>query len=150
VSYAEKVKEAYDEYRDVDRDFEEFIASTDRLRDFDKFPLLVSLGELYDIVTLLVELSTDDEIGRYIEEDFVIRKIRGATDFLMRIWDAVLQGDPDTLAEELLHADVDQYAANLRGEVSRGAQEGLREGQTGGEGVRPFSFKRGLARALTG
>jgi len=43
VGYAEKVEEAYDEYRDVDRDFEEFIASTDRLRDFDKFPLLVSL-----------------------------------------------------------------------------------------------------------
>ncbi len=125
VGYAEKVEEAYDEYRDVDRDFEEFIASTDRLRDVDKFPLLVSLGELYDIVTLLVELSTVDEIGRYIEEDFVIRKIRGAADFLMRIWDAVLEGDPDTLAEELLHADVDQYAANLRGEVIEALRKAL-------------------------
>ena len=125
VGYAEKVEEAYDEYRDVDRDFEEFIASTDRLRDVDKFPLLVSLGELYDIVTLLVELSTIDESGRYIEEDFVTRKIRGATDFLMRIWDAVLQGDPDALAEELLHADVDQYAANLRGEVIEAIRKAL-------------------------
>ncbi|MFP3320027.1 MAG: hypothetical protein RXO24_05650 [Acidilobus sp.] len=125
MGYAEKVEEAYDEYRDVDRDFEEFIASTDRLRDVDKFPLLVSLGELYDIVTLLIELSTVDESGRYIEEDFVIGKIQDATDFLMRIWDAVLQGDPDTLAEEDLHADVDQYAANLRGEVIEALRKAL-------------------------
>ena len=125
VGYAEKVEEAYDEYRDVDRDFEEFIASTDRLRDVDKFPLLVSLGELYDIVTLLVELPTIDESGRYIEEDFVIRKIRGATEFLRRIWDAVLQGDPDTLAEEDLYADVDDYVANLRGEVIEALRKAL-------------------------
>ncbi|MFP3319869.1 MAG: hypothetical protein RXO24_04855 [Acidilobus sp.] len=125
MGYAEKVEEAYDEYRDVDRDFEEFIASTDRLRDVDKFPLLVSLGELYDIVTLLIELSTVDESGRYIEEDFVIERIQDATDFLMRIWDAVLQGDPDTLAEEDLHVDVDQYATNLRGEVIEALRKAL-------------------------
>ena len=45
--------------------------SADRLKDRDKYLLLVSLGKLYDVVELLSELPTIDGGGRYIEESFV-------------------------------------------------------------------------------
>ncbi len=42
--------------------------------------LLIALGELRDLVELLSELSIADSNGKYIDEDFMIGRIRDATE----------------------------------------------------------------------
>jgi len=117
VNYKEKVDEAYDEFQDVYRDLERLIRSTDRLGEDDRQLLLISLGRLYEIVELLSELPTADGSGRYIEEDFVVRRIRNAAELLREVRNKVAQGTPDSLAEEELDVDVMGYAVAIREEL---------------------------------
>jgi hypothetical protein len=114
VNYVEEVDKAYDEFLDVYWDLERLIRTTDRLREDDRHLLLVALGELRDIVELLSELPTADSNGRYIEEDFVVGRIRDATGLLREVKGAVLEGNPDGLAEEELDLDVHGYAVYIR------------------------------------
>ena len=117
MNYKEKVDEAYDEFQDVYRDLERLIRSTDRLGEDDRQLLLISLGRLYEIVELLSELPTADGSGRYIEEDFVVRRIRNAAELLREVRNKVAQGTPDSLAEEELDVDVMGYAVAIREEL---------------------------------
>jgi len=117
VNYVEKVDETYDEFQDVYWDFERLIRSTDRLREDDRQLLLIALGELRGLVELLSELPTVDGSGRYIEEDFVVQRIRDATELLREVKSAILEGNPDGLAEEELDVDVRGNVVAIREEL---------------------------------
>ncbi|MFP3287955.1 MAG: hypothetical protein RXP86_11900 [Acidilobus sp.] len=132
MNYVEKVNEAYDEFQDVYGDLEMLIRTTDRLRENDRQLLLIALGELRDLVELLSELPTVDGSGRYIEEDFVVQRIRDATELLREVKEAILKGNPDSLAEEELDVDVmgnavvirEELLDELKGALERARQEG--------------------------
>jgi hypothetical protein len=135
MSYIEKVDKAYDEFQNIYRDLEGLVRSTDRLREADRHLLLIALGELRDLVELLSELPTVDGSGRYIEEDFVVGRIRDATELLREIKKAVLKGTPDSLAGEELDVDVHGHVVYIRDEVIealRKALEGARQEGRGG------------------
>jgi CII-binding regulator of phage lambda lysogenization HflD len=117
MNYVEEVDKAYDEFQDVYRDLERLVRSTDRLGEDDRQLLLIALGRLYEIVELLSELPIVDGSGRYIEEDFVVGRIRNATELLREVKSAVLEGNPDSLAEEELDVDVMGYAVAIREEL---------------------------------
>jgi hypothetical protein len=132
MNYVEKVNEAYDEFQDVYGDLEMLIRTTDRLRENDRQLLLLALGGLRDLVELLSELPTVDGSGRYIEEDFVVQRIRDATELLREVKEAILKGNPDSLAEEELDVDVmgnavvirEELLDELKGALERARQEG--------------------------
>jgi len=138
VNYVEKVDETYDEFQDVYWDFERLIRSTDRLREDDRQLLLIALGELRGLVELLSELPTVDGSGRYIEEDFVVQRIRDATELLREVKSAILEGNPDSLAEEELDVDVRGYAVAIREELldvlKRALERARQEGRGGRDG----------------
>jgi len=117
MNYVEEVDKAYDEFQDVYWDLERLIRTTDRLREPDRQLLFIALGELRDLVELLSELPTVDGSGRYIDEDFVVQRIRVATEHLREVKSAILEGDPDGLAEEELDVDVHGYAVYIREEL---------------------------------
>ena len=117
MNYVEEVDKAYDEFQDVYWDFERLIRTTDRLREPDRQLLLIALGELRDLVELLSELPTVDGNGRYIDEDFVIGRIRDATELLREVKGAILEGNPDSLAEEELDIDIRGYVVYVREEL---------------------------------
>jgi len=135
MNYVEKVDEAYDEFQDVYWDFERLIRTTDRLREPDRQLLLIALGELRGLVELLSELPTVDGSGRYIEEDFVVQRIRDATELLREVKSAVLEGNPDGLAEEELDVDVRGNAVAIREELldvlKRALEKARQEGRGG-------------------
>ncbi len=114
MNYVEEVDKAYDEFQDVYMDLERLVRTTDRLREPDRHLLLIALGELRSIVELLSELPTVDGSGRYIEEDFVVGRVRDATGLLREVKGAILEGNPDGLAEEELDLDVHGYAVYIR------------------------------------
>ena len=66
---------------------------------------------------LLSELPTVDGSGKYIEEDFVVGRIRDATELLREIKSAILEGNPDSLAEEELDIDIRGYVVYVREEL---------------------------------
>jgi len=138
MNYVEKVDEAYDEFQDVYMDFERLVRTTDRLREPDRHLLLIALGELRDLVELLSELPTVDGSGRYIEEDFVVQRIRDATELLREVKSAILEGNPDSLAEEELDVDVRGYAVAIREELldvlKRALEKARQEGRGGRDG----------------
>jgi hypothetical protein len=68
-------------------------------------------------VELLSELPTVDGNGRYIDEDFVVQRIRDATELLREIKGAVLERDPDGLAKEELDVDIMGNAVAIREEL---------------------------------
>jgi len=117
MNYVEEVDKAYDEFQDVYWDFERLIRTTDRLREPDRQLLLIALGELRDLMELLSELPTVDGNGRYIDEDFVIGRIRDATELLREVKGAILEGNPDSLAEEELDIDIRGYVVYVREEL---------------------------------
>jgi len=117
MNYVEEVDKAYDEFQDVYMDLERLVRTTDRLREPDRQLLLIALGELSDVIELLSELPTVDGSGRYIEEDFVVGRIRDASELLREVKGAVLEGNPDGLAEEELDVDVHGYAVYIREEL---------------------------------
>ena len=117
MNYVEEVDKAYDEFQDVYMDLERLIRTTDRLREPDRQLLLIALGELRDLVELLSELPTVDGNGRYIDEDFVVQRIQDATELLREVKSAILEGNPDSLAEEELDVDVHGYAVYVREEL---------------------------------
>jgi len=117
MNYVEKVDKAYDEFQDVYWDFERLIRSTDRLREPDRQLLLIALGELRDLVELLSELPTVDGNGRYIDEDFVVQRIQDATELLREVKSAILEGNPDSLAEEELDVDIRGNVVAIREEL---------------------------------
>jgi len=135
MNYVEKVDEAYDEFQDVYWDFERLVRTTDRLREPDRQLLLIALGELRGLVELLSELPTVDGSGRYIEEDFVVQRIRDATELLREVKSAVLEGNPDGLAEEELDVDVRGNAVAIREELldvlKRALEKARQEGRGG-------------------
>jgi len=135
VNYVEEVDKAYDEFQDVYWDFERLIRSTDRLREDDRQLLLIALGELRGLVELLSELPTVDGSGRYIEEDFVVQRIRDATELLREVKSAILEGNPDSLAEEELDVDVMGNAVAIREELldvlKRALERARQEGRGG-------------------
>jgi hypothetical protein len=135
VNYVEKVDEAYNEFQDVYRDLERLIRTTDRLGEDDRQLLLIALGELSDVVELISELPTVDGSGRYIEEDFVVQRIRDATELLREVRNKVAQGTPDGLAEEELDVDVVGYAVAIREELldvlKRALERARQEGRGG-------------------
>jgi len=135
VNYVEEVDKAYDEFQDVYWDFERLIRTTDRLREDDRQLLLIALGELRDLVELLSELPTVDGSGRYIEEDFVVQRIRDATELLREVKSAILEGNPDGLAEEELDVDVMGNAVAIREELldvlKRALERARQEGRGG-------------------
>jgi len=135
MNYVEKVDKAYDEFQDVYWDFERLIRSTDRLREPDRQLLLIALGELRDLVELLSELPTVDGSGRYIEEDFVVQRIRDATELLREVKSAILEGNPDSLAEEELDVDVRGNVVAIREELldvlKRALERARQEGRGG-------------------
>jgi len=135
MNYVEEVDKAYDEFQDVYWDFERLIRTTDRLREPDRQLLLIALGELSDLVELLSELPTVDGSGRYIEEDFVVQRIRDATELLREVKSAILEGNPDGLAEEELDVDVRGYAVAIREELldvlKRALERARQEGRGG-------------------
>jgi hypothetical protein len=140
MNYVEEVDKAYDEFQDVYGDLERLVRSTDRLREPDRQLLLIALGELKGIVKLLSELPSVDGNGRYIEEDFMVQRIRDATELLREIRNEIIQGTPDRLAREELDVDVMGYAVAIRKELldvlkrilERARQEG-RGGRDGGD-----------------
>jgi len=138
MNYVEEVDKAYDEFQDVYWDFERLIRTTDRLREPDRQLLLIALGELSDLVELLSELPTVDGSGRYIEEDFVVQRIRDASELLREVKSAVLEGNPDSLAEEELDVDVRGYAVAIREELldvlKRALEKARQEGRGGRDG----------------
>jgi len=117
MNHVEEVDKAYDEFQDVYGDFERLVRTTDRLREDDRQLLLIALGELRNLVELLSELPTVDGNGRYIEEDFVIGRIRGAAELLREVKSAILEGNPDSLAEEELDIDIRGYVVYVREEL---------------------------------
>ncbi len=117
MNYVEEVDKAYDEFLDVYGDFERLIRTADKLREPDRHLLLIALGELRDLVELLSELPTVDGSGKYIEEDFVVGRIRDATELLREIKSAILEGNPDSLAEEELDIDIRGYVVYVREEL---------------------------------
>jgi len=117
MNYVEKVDKAYDEFQDAYGDLERLVRTTDRLKEDDRQLLLIALGRLYEIVELLSELPTVDGSGRYIEEDFVVGRIRDATELLREVKGAILEGNPDGLAEEELDVDVMGNAVAIREEL---------------------------------
>jgi len=135
MNYVEKVDEAYDEFQDVYWDFERLVRTTDRLREPDRQLLLIALGELRGLVELLSELPTVDGSGRYIEEDFVVQRIRDASELLREVKSAVLEGNPDGLAEEELDVDVRGNAVAIREELldvlKRALEKARQEGRGG-------------------
>jgi len=112
-----KVDKAYDEFQDVYMDLERLIRTTDRLREPDRQLLLIALGELRDLVELLSELPTVDGNGRYIDEDFVVQRIQDATELLREVKSAILEGNPDSLAEEELDVDIRGNVVAIREEL---------------------------------
>ena len=112
-----EVDKAYDEFQDVYWDFERLVRTTDRLREDDRQLLLIALGELRDLVELLSELPTADSNGKHIEEDFVIQRIRDATELLREVKSVILEGNPDSLAEEELDIDIRGYVVYVREEL---------------------------------
>jgi hypothetical protein len=135
MNYVEEVDKAYDEFQDVYWDFERLIRTTDRLREDDRQLLLIALGELRDLVELLSELPTVDGSGRYIEEDFVVQRIRDATELLREVKSAILEGNPDGLAEEELDVDVRGYAVAIREELLDVLKRALERASRGERGV---------------
>jgi hypothetical protein len=131
MNYIEKVDEAYDEFQDVYGDLEMLIRTTDRLRENDRQLLLLALGGLRDLVELLSELPTVDGSGRYIEEDFVVQRIRDATELLREVKGAVLEGNPDSLAEEELDVDVMGNTVAIREELLDVLKRALEKAQEG-------------------
>jgi hypothetical protein len=131
MNYVEEVDKAYDEFQDVYWDFERLVRTTDSLREPDRHLLLIALGELSDLVELLSELPTADSNGRYIEEDFVIRRIRDATVLLRKVKGAILGGNSDSLAEEELDIDIRGYVVYVREELLDMLKRAL-ESQAGG------------------
>jgi len=135
MNYVEKVDKAYDEFQDVYMDLERLVRTTDRLREDDRQLLLIALGELRGLVELLSELPTVDGSGRYIEEDFVVQRIRDATELLREVKSAVLEGNPDGLAEEELDVDVMGNAVAIREELldvlKRALERARQEGRGG-------------------
>jgi len=117
MNYVEKVDKAYDEFQDVYWDFERLVRTTDRLREPDRHLLLIALGELRDLVELLSELPTVDGNGRYIDEDFVVQRIQDATELLREVKSAILEGNPDSLAEEELDVDIRGNVVAIREEL---------------------------------
>jgi len=117
MNYVEKVDKAYDEFQDVYWDFERLVRTTDRLREPDRHLLLIALGELRDLVELLSELPTVDGNGRYIDEDFVVQRIQDATELLREVKGTILEGNPDSLAEEELDIDIRGYVVYVREEL---------------------------------
>jgi len=117
MNYVEKVDKAYDEFQDVYWDLERLIRTTDRLREPDRQLLLIALGELRDLVELLSELPTVDGNGRYIDEDFVVQRIQDATELLREVKSAILEGNPDSLAEEELDVDIRGNVVAIREEL---------------------------------
>jgi len=117
MNYVEKVDKAYDEFQDVYWDFERLVRTTDRLREPDRQLLLIALGELRDLVELLSELPTVDGNGRYIDEDFVVQRIQDATELLREVKSAILEGNPDSLAEEELDVDIRGNVVAIREEL---------------------------------
>jgi len=145
MNYVEKVDEAYDEFQDVYWDLERLVRTTDRLREPDRHLLLIALGELSDLVELLSELPTVDGSGRYIEEDFVVQRIRDATELLREVKSAILEGNPDSLAEEELDVDVRGNVVAIREElldVLKRALERARQEGRGGGWRRQMSYAR--------
>jgi hypothetical protein len=141
MSYIEKINEVYDEFYDTFRNLEMLVRTTDRLRESDRHLLLITLGKLSDVVELLSELPTIDGSGRYIEEDFVVGRIRDATELLREVRDEITQGTPDGLAEEELDVDVHGHVMYIREELldmlkrvlERARQEGASGGRYGGD-----------------
>jgi len=117
MNYAEEVDKAYDEFQDVYGDFERLVRTTDSLREPDRHLLLIALGELRNLVELLSELPTADSNGKYIEEDFVVQRIRDATELLREVKGAILEENPDSLAEEELDIDIRGYVVYVREEL---------------------------------
>jgi len=138
MNYVEEVDKAYDEFQDVYMDLERLVRTTDRLREPDRQLLLIALGELRDLVELLSELPTVDGSGRYIEEDFVVQRIRDATELLREVKSAILEGNPDGLAEEELDVDVRGNAVAIREELldvlKRALEKARQEGRGGRDG----------------
>jgi len=134
MNYVEKVNEAYDEFQDVYWDLERLIRTTDRLREPDRQLLLIALGELRDLVELLSELPTVDGSGRYIEEDFVVGRIRDATELLREVKSAILEGNPDGLAEEELDVDVRGNVVAIREELLDALKRALERARQEGRG----------------
>jgi len=135
MNYVEEVDKAYDEFQDVYWDLERLVRTTDRLREDDRQLLLIALGELRGLVELLSELPTVDGSGRYIEEDFVVGRIRDATELLREVKSAVLEGNPENLAEEELDVDVMGNAVAIREELldvlKRALERARQEGRGG-------------------
>jgi hypothetical protein len=135
VNYVEEVDKAYDEFQDAYGGLEKLVRTTVRLREADRHLLLIALGRLYEIVELLSELPTVDSNGKYIEEDFVVQRIRDATELLREVKGAVLEGNPDSLAEEELDVDVHGYAVYIREELldmlKRALEKARQEGREG-------------------
>ena len=135
MNYVEEVDKAYDEFQDVYWDFERLVRTTDSLREDDRQLLLIALGELRGLVELLSELPTVDGNGRYIEGDFVVQRIRDATELLREIKSAILEGNPDSLAEEELDVDVMGNAVAIREELldvlKRALERARQEGRGG-------------------
>ena len=117
MNYVEKVDKAYDEFQDVYWGIERLVRTTDRLREPDRQLLLIALGELRDLVELLSELPTVDGNGRYIDEDFVVQRIQDATELLREVKSAILEGNPDSLAEEELDVDIRGNVVAIREEL---------------------------------
>ena len=134
MNYVEKVDEAYDEFQDVYWDLERLIRTTDRLREPDRQLLLIALGELSDVVELLSELPTVDGSGRYIDEDFVVGRIRDVTGLLREVKGAVLEGNPYSLAEEELDVDVRGNAVAIREELLDALKRALERTRQEGRG----------------
>ena len=134
MNYVEEVDKAYDEFQDVYWDFERLIRTTDRLREPDRQLLLIALGELRDLIELLSELPTVDGSGRYIEEDFVVGRIRDVTGLLREVKGAVLEGNPYSLAEEELDVDVRGNAVAIREELLDALKRALERTRQEGRG----------------
>jgi len=134
MNYVEEVDKAYDEFQDVYMDLERLVRTTDRLREPDRQLLLIALGELRGLVELLSELPTVDGSGRYIEEDFVVQRIRDATELLREVKSAVLEGNPDGLAEEELDVDVRGNVVAIREELLDALKRALERARQEGRG----------------
>ena len=138
MNYVEEVDKAYDEFQDVYWDFERLVRTTDSLKEADRHLLLIALGELRNLVELLSELPTADSNGRYVDENFVIGRIRGAAELLREVKSAILEGNPDSLAEEELDIDIRGYVVYVREELldmlKRALERAWQEGRGGRDG----------------
>jgi hypothetical protein len=138
MNYVEEVDKAYDEFQDVYWDLERLVRTTDSLREPDRHLLLITLGELKGIVELLSELPTVDSNGRYIDEDFVIGRIRNATELLREVKSTIREGNPDGLAEEELDVGVQGYVVYVREELldmlKRALERTRQDGRVGRDG----------------